>query len=70
MTKVVQELVELENLKNAAIFHKVNCSSENCGVTLYYLRETGKRLVKFVTIMYDGDTQIKAAAILEQFPLV
>ena len=56
---------ELTNLLNVALYHKAHCTDADCGVTLFSLRKTGRRLVNYV-----WPQERKAAIeIWEQFPL-
>lgn len=57
---------ELVNLKFAAIFHKANCHTSDCNVTLFSLRKTAKRLIRRV---YPHEKKA-AIEIWEQMPLV
>jgi hypothetical protein len=45
MIKVSSAYAELLNLINAAVYHRANCQHSDCGVALYQLGLTAKRLV-------------------------
>lgn len=48
---------ELQNIINVAKFHKANCHTSDCGVGLYWLGLTAKRLVDHCWLSERGEAR-------------
>lgn len=72
MTQISQELVFIQNLKNAALFHTEFCAKEQCGVTLFLLKETARYIcIKMKDrVPYPLDEIREANKLISEMPIV
>lgn len=69
MTKITQELIEIENIVKIARFHKENCHTSECGASLFYLRSSAERIARLIFMLHGSIDYQRAMDLLKDFPI-